>query len=270
MKNDNIVISKVDVRLRRAAKAARAGNSVLRMIALILVLVMLLYGGYSLWNTMMINKGAFVSDDLLKFKPTGEGDNHLTLDELLKLNKDARGWITIDDTHIDYPIVQGESNETYLNTDVYGEFALSGSIFLDYRCSPDFSDSYSILYGHHMDNGAMFGDVAKFLFEDYFNQHQTGTLYLPDRTYKIQLFACLEVKEYDNIIYNPFQQNIEKLNVLFEYIKAVAVQYRDIELPKDSQILGMSTCAEAGTDGRIVLFGRLDRISQAKNGGNNN
>lgn len=259
MKNNNIVIDKIDVRLRRAGAGARIGNKIIRLIAILLVLVMLLYGGYSLWNTIMTNKGAFVSDDLLKYKPAEDGSDNLTLEELRKLNKDAVGWLTIDDTNIDYPVVQGKANEEYLNKDIYGEFAFSGSIFLDYRNSSDFSDTYSILYGHHMENGAMFGNVVDFLDEEYFEQHKTGTLYLLDKTYKISLFASLEVKEYDNIIYNPAGQNSENINVLCDYIKENATHYREIELDSDSKILGMSTCAEAATDNRIVLFGRLDR-----------
>lgn len=267
MKNSNIVMNKGDARLYKAAKCARIGNKILSFIAMILVLVMLLYGGYSLWNTIMINRGAFASNDLLKYKPSGDGTDSLSFAELMKLNKDVKGWITIDDTHIDYPIVQGKTNDEYLNKDVFGEFALSGSIFLDYRNNSDFSDSYSLLYGHHMENGAMFGDVIEFLDEDYFNQHTTGTLYLPEMTYNISLFACIKINEYDDIIYNPTGQNQDNLNVLLGYISNKAIQHRDIELDNNDLILGMSTCAEAGTDGRVVLFGRLDKSDQVKNGG---
>ena len=68
----------------------------------------------------------------------------------MKLNKDVVGWITIFDTHISYPVVQGKDNQEYLNKDVFGKFSFSGSIFLDYRNACDFTDSYSIIYGHHM------------------------------------------------------------------------------------------------------------------------
>ena len=242
-----------------AVKCARVGNKILSFIAMVLVLIMLLYGGYSLWNTIMIYRGAFSSNDLLKYQPTGDGPNSITLGELMKLNKDVVGWITIFDTHISYPVVQGKDNQEYLNKDVFGEFSFSGSIFLDYRNACDFTDSYSIIYGHHMEYGAMFGDVVEFKNDDYFQEHKTGALFLLDDTYKITLFACVETQEFNNKIYNPTVQGKDNLDTLLKYIKDEAVQYRDIPLNHDDKIIGISTCAEAGTNERVVLFGRLDK-----------
>ena len=226
---------------------------------MVLVLIMLLYGGYSLWNTIMIYRGAFSSNDLLKYQPTGDGPNSITLGELMKLNKDVVGWIKIFDTHISYPVVQGKDNQEYLNKDVFGEFSFSGSIFLDFRNACDFTDSYSIIYGHHMEYGAMFGDVVEFKNDDYFQEHKTGALFLLDDTYKITLFACVETQEFNNKIYNPIVQGKDNLDTLLKYIKDEAVQYRDISLNHDDKIIGLSTCAEAGTNERVVLFGRLDK-----------
>ena len=226
---------------------------------MVLVLIMLLYGGYSLWNTIMIYRGAFSSNDLLKYQPTGDGPNSITLGELMKLNKDVVGWIKIFDTHISYPVVRGKDNREYLNKDVFGEFSFSGSIFLDYRNACDFTDSYSIIYGHHMEYGAMFGDVVEFKNDDYFQEHKTGALFLLDDTYKITLFACVETQEFNNKIYNPIVQGKDNLDTLLKYIKDEAVQYRDISLNHDDKIIGLSTCAEAGTNERVVLFGRLDK-----------
>lgn len=242
-----------------AVKCARVGNKILSFIAMVLVLIMLLYGGYSLWNTIMIYRGAFSSNDLLKYQPTGDGPNSITLGELMKLNKDVVGWITIFDTHISYPVVQGKDNQEYLNKDVFGKFSFSGSIFLDYRNACDFTDSYSIIYGHHMEYGAMFGDVVEFKNDDYFQEHKTGALFLLDDTYKITLFACVETQEFNNKIYNPTVQGKDNLDTLLKYIKDEAVQYRDISLNHDDKIIGLSTCAEAGTNERVVLFGRLDK-----------
>ena len=103
---------------------------------------------------------------------------------------------------------------------------------MDSRNSRDFSDSYCLLYGHHMDNGAMFGDVAEFVDEEYFDTHRTGTLYLLDGNVIAPLLDCIQV---------------------------TAVQYRDIGMMAENQVIGLSTCAEAQTNGRIVIFGRMER-----------
>lgn len=242
-----------------AAKVARFGNQILSLIAFLLILLMLSYGGYSLWDSYMINQGAFLNSDLLKYKPVDTGnpeEESFTLDELLLINEDTRGWITIDDTRIDYPVVQGETDMEYINTDVFGEFALSGSIFLSCLNKPDFTDSYNLIYGHHMDNGGMFGDVIEFTDETYFENHQTGTLYLTDRTYGISLFACMEVDAYDRLIYAPGEEC--SMQELLNYLKQTATHYRDIGVTINDQIVGLSTCVDAQTNGRVVVFGRLD------------
>ena len=157
--------------METAAKAARFGNFILSLMASVIILAMFAYGGYSLWDSYMVNQGAFLSSDLLKYKPQAAedgGEANYSLEELIALNPDTRGWITIDDTHIDYPFVQGETDMEYINMDIMGVFALSGAIFQSCMNSPDFSDTYNLLYGHHMDNAAMFSDVMEFMDADYF------------------------------------------------------------------------------------------------------
>lgn len=246
--------------MRCAAALSRIGNRILSVLAAILILLIAVYGAYSLWDTWQIYHRAFVSSDLLKYKPTAntDGTDNPTLQDLMKINSDVRGWLTIDGTHIDYPVLQGQYDYEYLNKDVYGNFVLSGSIFLSTGNKGDFSDPYSLVYGHHMDNGAMFGDVAEFVSNDYFENHQTGTLYLPDRTYHISLFSCVEADAYDSQIYSYSGNSENDLSGLLSYISQISVQSRDIGVTKQDHIIGLSTCADAATNGRIILFGRLD------------
>lgn len=168
-------------RAARAAKAARIGDRAVSIVGVLLALILLLFGTYSIWDNVRITQSAFIDPDLLKYKPSVDDPKGFDLEGLQKINKDVKAWLTVDDTHIDYPVVYGESNLKYINTDIYGNFSLPGSIFLDAQNTPDFSDQYCMVFGHHMDNGAMFGDVLNFVNADYFNSHRTGTLYLRDR-----------------------------------------------------------------------------------------
>ena len=248
----------------------KAGNKLLEVLAALLISLMLLYGGYSLWDTWQVNHRAFAGEEIMKYKPTGDTGGNLSLSELQQINPDVCAWLTVDGTHIDYPVVQGRTNLEYLNKDIYGEFALSGSIFLDSRNNRDFTDSYSLLYGHHMENGAMFGDVTKFREKDYFEKHRTGTIYLPGESEEIQWFACLETDAYDPVVYNPESYGQENQSELLEYIQVHAVQYKEPDVflesnkPEDSEaesqwkILGLSTCLEDQTNGRAVLFGIME------------
>ena len=88
----------------------------LSILAGFLILVMFLYGGYSLWDTARIYGNAAVGEELLKYKPTSETEGeHLSLQELALINPDTRGWLTIPDTHIDYPVLQGNDDMEYIN-----------------------------------------------------------------------------------------------------------------------------------------------------------
>ena len=247
--------------MHTAAKLARAGDRLVSLLAAGLILLMLLYGGYSLWDTAMVFNGAFLSSDVLQFKPAaGDPDSNPTLAELQAINPDVLGWLTIDDTHIDYPVVIGETDMEYVNKDVYGDFALSGSIFMDSDNARDLSDAYTLVYGHHMDNGAMFGDVVEFVNTDYFESHPSGTLYLPDATYTIEIFACVQVDAFDSMIYDPLAQDGD-VSELLHYVDEIAVQSRYIGVQPTDKVIGLSTCAEAETNGRVVIFGRLARMS---------
>ncbi len=115
----------------------------------------------------------------------------IQFDALKAINPDIVGWLKIEGTSIDYPIVQTDNNETYLDTDFEGKKNASGAIFLDYESEPDFSGRHNILYGHHMKNGSMFKDIIKYKEESFFKEHQTITIYTPEREYHLRPFTVL-------------------------------------------------------------------------------
>ena len=245
--------------MKKAAMAARVGNRILSIMAGILILLMLSYGMYSLWDTYKIYANSFADEELLKFRPTDDGEDNPTLKDLKKLNPDVKAWIQVPKTNIDYPVVQGQDDMEYINKNVYGEFELSGAIFLSCLNKDDFSDPYNLVYGHKMKNGGMFADVADFTNKEYFETHQKGKLYLTDATRKIRFFACMKVTATDAKIYHPDGYRKENLKDLLDYIQANAVQYRDVNVADENSLIALSTCSEAETNGRVVLIGKLER-----------
>ena len=245
--------------MKKAAMAARVGNRILSIMAGILILLMLSYGVYSLWDTYKIYANSFADEELLKFRPTDDGEDNPTLTDLKKLNPDVKAWIQVPKTNIDYPVVQGQDDMEYINKNVYGEFELSGAIFLSCLNKDDFSDPYNLVYGHNMKNGGMFADVADFTNKEYFETHQKGKLYLTDATRKIRFFACMKVTAADAKIYHPDGYRKENLKDLLDYIQANAVQYRDVNVADENSLIALSTCSEAETNGRVVLIGKLER-----------
>ena len=243
-----------------AASAARFGDKILSFLAIILMVVMLSFGGYSLWDTYVTMSGAFLKNDLLKYKPSLDNpeQTRLSLQELMAINPDTRAWITLDGTHIDYPMVQGKDDMEYVNKDVTCEFSLSGSIFLSAKNKADFSDPYMLTYGHHMDNGGMYGDVMEFIKKDYFDKHLTGHLFLPDgRARKLDVFAVIECDAYDQMIYRTDNKEGHDME-LVEYLKNHATNFRDIGMKESDQIMALSTCVSLETNGRAVVMVRVN------------
>jgi sortase B len=172
----------------------------------------------------------------------------------------------VDDTSIDYPVVQGSTNLAYINEDVFGEFSITGSIFLDSQNSNDFTDPYSLLYGHHVEGNIMFGQLPQFLEDDFFESHKTGTLFGTNFNYKIEWFACLLTDAYDSAVFSTSTYQSEgDLSSLLPYLKENATQYRDLGVKASDRVIALSTCETATTDGRILLFGRMTQLQGSLN-----
>lgn len=138
----------------------KTANSLLSAVIVLFLVVAGAYSAYALWDNMQVYASVDdIQSQLLKYKPTPGEDNGPTFEELRAINPDVCAWITLDGTKIDYPVLQGEDNLTYINKDVYDNFALAGSIFLDSNCDRSFQKKYSLLYGHHMAEHKMFGDL---------------------------------------------------------------------------------------------------------------
>ena len=187
------------------------------------------------------------------YKPTA--DDTVTFDELLELNGDVVGWIMIDGTGIDYPIVQGSSNEEYINKNVFGEFSLSGAIFLDYRCSAGFTDPLSVIYGHNMTGGVMFGGLKEFENKEYFDSHRSGTLYCGGEYYRLEIFSCFTANGHDPTVYR-IPLNAEAVGDWTERILSLSECSAE-DMDTDAPILLMSTCSSGQTDERTLLAAHI-------------
>ena len=164
---------------------------------------------------------------------------------------DSMNMVTLD---IPYDPIQ-----EYLNKNVYGEYALAGSLFLDSRCDRTFQGSYQLVYGHHMEKHRMFGDLDLYLDPQFFESHTTGTLMVPGRTYSLQILASMRTEESDHFIFDPehclsepesFRQEILSKS---EYIHEGLWQEWEQE-PEKYSVLALSTCSSEKEEERIVVF----------------
>ena len=235
-------------------KTIRFMDSAVNRIVAILCLLLFLICLYAMIDAVNVYMNAN-DKSVLKYKPQlGHGSEALG-----ELSDDAVAWLTIDNTSIDYPVMQGRNNEEYINKDPFGEFSLSGSIFLDSRNRGDFSDPYSILYGHHMEHGAMFGALDDFIKQEYFDQHRTGTLITTSgQDYTIRLFAACKADATEKTVFDPPESNNEEL---LQYLKQHAAVLEPQGVDAQSRILAMSTCQSAENVERMIVFGTLTPVT---------
>ena len=253
----------------------KACNALVNLVVILALILSGSYAAYALWdNNQVLDAASDVQADMIKLKPEivpEAEDNSASFAELLALNPDVVGWISMDNTRVDFPILQGTSNLTYINTDVYGNFALAGSIFLDSRNHRDFTDSYSLLYGHHMANGNMFGDLDLYKDEAFFRDNRTGTLILPDKTFNLEIISCMLVGASDDYIFEPDSTRYN-IKSLLQYAQTKSLHVNEDVLNRaieteGLQILALSTCSSEFTDARTIVLTVMNPYTASGTGG---
>ncbi|WP_269760214.1 class B sortase [Streptococcus dysgalactiae] len=232
-------------------------SKVVDTLILIFCLIVLFLASFGLWDSYHFYQQA----DASNFKKFKTAQQQPKFEDLLALNEDVIGWLNIPGTHIDYPLVQGKTNLEYINKAVDGSVSMSGSLFLDTRNHNDFTDDYSLIYGHHMAGNAMFGEIPKFLKKDFFNKHRKATIKTKDRkTLQVTIFACLKADAFDSLVFNPTHiDNHQQQRQFVDYISKNSRQFRTINLKANTKLVAFSTCENFSTDNRVIVVGTIHK-----------
>lgn len=179
-------------------------------------------------------------------------------DALLERNGDVTGWLYCPETAVNYPIVQGQSNDQYLHRDIDGNHLKSGTLFVDYRNGTLGTDANYIIYGHNMKNGSMFNALAKYKKQAYYDSHPIMYYLTPEGNYRLELFAGRVVKRDDEIY--TFNQSNEELQGLLDEYKSKSTFESAVEPGPDDIIITLSTCSYEFDNARYIVIGRLVRL----------
>ena len=169
---------------------------------------------------------------------------------------DAVGWITIDGTVIDYPVVQGEDNSFYLKHLPDGQANAAGSIMMDVSCDGKFTDQVNILHGHHMRNKSMFGGLDSYKSEEYYRAHPVLRLYTPGGDHEVAIFAAFTVSGSGFGYPTGFAAEGE----FEDFVRACRDQsaFRtEVEVQWGDRLLVLSTCAYNFTGARFIVVGKI-------------
>lgn len=186
----------------------------------------------------------------------GTRPSAVDFDALLRRCPDAVCWISIDGTRVNYPVVQGEDNLYYLKHLPDGTANAAGSILMDAACDPLFGNDVTILHGHHMRSGAMFGSLDAYREAAYAGAHPVIRLSTPDGDWDVDVFAACTV---DGATFGypttfadeqAFDRFVAQLKAASAFDAGVSVAYGD-------RLLLLSTCAYSFADARFVVAGRI-------------
>ncbi len=161
------------------------------------------------------------------------------------VNEDVIGWIQIYGTPVDYPVLDADDNEYYLNRTYDRQWSSYGSIFIEPRNNPDLSERHLVIYGHNMVNEAMFGSLLEYKKQEYFDAHDTIRLCLPDRDVEYKIFSAYTAHVDSPTYYMEFT-NLSKQKEMIDYMKAESLIQSNLTPKEDDQILTLSTCTPTG------------------------
>ena len=175
---------------------------------------------------------------------------------LYEKNKKLIGWLEIDDTIIDYPVMQTGDNEYYLDHNFNQEYDKNGSLFLDYNCN------ILIIYGHHMKSGQMFGQLQKYAKESYGEKHSIirfDSIY-EEAEYQVMYVFRSQVYNEDEFVFKYYQfidaNSEEEFNSYMEEMAGLSLYDTGVTASYGDSLLTLSTCDNSQTDGRFVVVAK--------------
>lgn len=199
-------------------------------------------------------------------EPTPEPTPYVSpidFDALTAINSDIYGWLHIDNTNIDYPIVQSATDDDrYLNINSDGNWSANGAIFSQATYNAkNFDDPVVVLYGHRMNNGDMFGNLMKYFSDaEFFQQNRIIQVYTPDALLEYKIFAAVPYGN-DHILYNNDFHDEGQYNAFFSgiyNIRRLESQFDEEGCPQfGDKVLILSTCLQSDRSQRFLVMGSL-------------
>lgn len=249
--------------LRNAPLSVRIRNGALNVITVCLIGIILV-SGYKIGKTMweyQVAKSAYtnISEKTAKVDPkqfTGVVD----WKALKKVNPDVQGWLYQKGTVINYPVVQGTDNDTYLHTRFDKQWSGGGTLFVDCRMEKNFKGFNSIIYGHHMKDGSMFRSIRGYTKEDgYYDKHKTLELATPHGNYHLVVFSAFITKATDEDTYKMTYDEAEKqayIDRAWERSE-LPITRDSVDVTKNDRLVTLSTCAYDYEEARYIVMCKM-------------
>ena len=197
-----------------------------------------------------------------------QGENVVTermlkVEKLQEKNEDIVGWIEIEDTNINYPVLQGEDNEYYLTHNYKKETSQKGSIFLTKDYDWDLPSTNLLIYGHNIMNGQMFQNLLKFADEEFYKEHPVIRFTTQNEDKEYEIISAFKSRVFYKSEQNVFRyydfvnaENEEEYNEFVKNAKEASLYDIEKTAKYGDQLITLVTCSYHTEDGRFVVIGR--------------
>lgn len=179
-------------------------------------------------------------------------------DSLKKINSDLVGWLLIDSLGISYPVVQTDNNDYYLHKTFEKKDNFAGCLFIEYQNHSDFSDNNTIIYGHNMKNGSMFGKLRKILEDGVYSKDPYFWIYTEEKVYKFHVFSARTVSVDSESYTLQFATPEDFQNYLNDVSGKSELKCDQVSVDANDKIVTLSTCT-GDESTRFVIQGKLVR-----------
>lgn len=249
-------------------------RKIINIILVAIIIVCLSIIGYKYYN---YNKDDKLNSEIQDLQPvineasdldnnsSGENDgqdqskggnyvNSANEEELKSINSDYKMWIQIENTNINYPVVQGSDNDYYLKHNFRKESNISGTVFVESANDID-NDKNIILYGHNMRNGTMFNNITNYKEESFFNEDNKISIIMNNTLYEYEVFSVY-VKNVNEVnLAIGFANEDEFIN--YAYNEADESLYKkDVDFSAEDNLITLVTCSYEFTDARTIVVAR--------------
>ncbi len=244
-------------------KKPKGKRKIIRILLFVFCIGVLAFCAVSLADIWMEDsRGDAMNEQLKKYVSVGHADAahakpqdcQVDFAGLKSMNQEITAWLVSPDTVIDYPVVQGADNSYYLTHAFGRQTHKYGCLFVDAANSPSFSDQNTVIYGHRMNSGAMFGSLLEYRKQQYYDEHPFMLLYTPENDYKLEIFTAYVAKDasYTQKVFAPgeFQEFLSKA-------KGKSLVGTDADVEAGDKIITLSTCTVGGDDERFVVQAKL-------------
>ena len=165
-------------------------------------------------------------------------------------------WLYLENTVIDYPVMHYRNNSHFLRRLPDGTSHRNGSLFIDYRNKNDFTDKNTLIYGHDMRSGDMFGVFRQYRNQEFYDQHSVFYLYTPERDYAIVIFTAYRLDSAVEVPQMQFRDDDDFLRYV-NNIKRRSVFQSDVEVSAEDLLVSLCTCDASSTNARLIVVGKL-------------